>query len=157
LRVGTRPDSLLPGETLPLTSLVIAGEQYTIGMPSRKAKQLVLFERGHWCVSCRRHLALIADSAGEFAARGIEILAITHEDEVDLLGRDHRFPVHADSNLDLAEQYGLDGTDEFDKRTIRPAAILVDQDGTIRFSYVGDDSRDRPTIPALLLAIDNLV
>jgi hypothetical protein len=33
---------------------------------------------------------------------------------------------------------------------------VVDAGGVIKFSYVGDDSRDRPTVPALLLALDAL-
>lgn len=157
MSVGKRPDALLPGNTLLPTSVVIDGEHLAIGIPSRSPMQLILFERGHWCAACRRHLALLAESVQEFAGRGIEILAITHEEQRDLLGRDHGFPVQVDPNLELAARYGLDGSDEFGKHTVRPTAILVDKQGTIRFSYVGDDSRDRPTIPALLLAIDDLI
>jgi peroxiredoxin len=67
------------------------------------------------------------------------------------------FPVIADPDLSIAKSFSLVGVDEFGKTTIRPATVVVDYQGTIVFSYVGDDSRDRPTIPALLLALDNLV
>ena len=100
---------------------------------------------------------LIAEHIGEFAARNIDIVAVTHEPASDLNGRIYPFPISPDPNLELAAEFDLVGIDEFGKRTIRPATILIDESGLIRFSYVGDDSRDRPTIPALLLALDHLV
>jgi peroxiredoxin len=118
---------------------------------------MLLFERGHWCSACRRHLALIADDEAEFARRHIDIIAITHEPAVDLEGRIYPFPVIADPDLGIATSFDLVGVDEFGKTTIRPATIVVDEHGGIVFSYVGDDSRDRPTIPALLLALDSLI
>ena len=123
-------------------------------MPDRR--QLLLFERGHWCSSCRRHLALIADDQPEFARRNIDVVAITHEQASELMGRIYPFPVIADPDLSVATDFDLVGLDEFGKTTIRPATVVVDEHGKIGFSYVGDDSRDRPTIAALLLALDNL-
>jgi len=99
----------------------------------------------------------MTEQMAEFTSRDIDVVAITHEPEIDLDLRTYPFPVVADQHLELATEFDLVGVDEFGKRTIRPATILVDDHGTIRFSYVGDDSRDRPTIPALLLALDNLV
>ena len=132
------------------------GVELTIGLPAGFARQLIIFERGHWCSSCRRHLTLLAENVAAFRERGIVILAVTHEEGRDLLGRDYPFPVLGDPHLELAATYDAAGIDEAGKHTIRPAAIVVDRAGRIEFSYVGDDSRDRPTIPALLLAIDHL-
>jgi peroxiredoxin len=84
-------------------------------------------------------------------------VAITHESAGELQDRIYPFPVVPDSELSIATSFDLVGIDEFGKTTIRPATVVVDYQGTIVFSYVGDDSRDRPTIPALLLALDNLV
>ena len=101
-------------------------------------------------IDCRTH-------ATNLQARNIDVIAVTHEAASDLNGRIYPFPISPDPNLELAAEFDLVGIDEFGKRTIRPATILIDESGLIRFSYVGDDSRDRPTIPALLLALDHLV
>ena len=133
------------------------GQKLALGRAAIGRSQMLLFERGHWCASCRRHLGLMTEQIAEFTSRDIDVVAITHEPASDLDGRMYPFPVIADPHLELAADFDVIGVDEFGKRTIRPATILVDDRGTIRFSYVGDDSRDRPTIPALLLALDNLV
>jgi peroxiredoxin len=157
LTVGTRPASLLPGATI-RTAVVEHGDgRLILGQAMPGQYQLLLFERGHWCSSCRRHLALIADDGPEFARREIDIVAITHEPAGELKDRIYPFPVIADPDLSIAMSFDLVGVDEFGMRTIRPASVVVDDRGTIVFSYVGDDSRDRPTIPALLLALDNIV
>jgi peroxiredoxin len=154
--VGIRPDSLLPGATIRPAVVEHGDERLVLGQAMADRHQLLLFERGHWCSSCRRHLALIADDQAEFARRNIDIVAISHEPPRDLMGRIYPFRVIADPDLSIAASFDLVGVDEFGKTTIRPASIVVDDRSTIVFSYVGDDSRDRPTIPALLLALDNL-
>ena len=155
--MGVRPATLEPGRAIRNAIVQIDGEKVALGHAAAGRLQMLLFERGHWCSSCRRHLGLIAEQRNEFAARNIDIIAVTHEAVSDLNGRIYPFPISPDPNLELAAEFDLVGIDEFGKRTIRPATILIDESGLIRFSYVGDDSRDRPTIPALLLALDHLV
>jgi peroxiredoxin len=133
------------------------GREAVLGLAEPGRLQMLLFERGHWCSSCRRRLALVSESMDAFAERGVDVLAVTHEAEDAVRGRIYPFPLVADPDMDLAGQFDLIGTDEFDVRTIRPSTIIVRDTGEIAFSYVGDDSRDRPTVPALLLALDNLV
>lgn len=156
LAVGVRPDSLLPGGEIREAVVPLGDQRITLGRSAPGKLQLLLFERGHWCSSCRRHLAMVVDDQAAFTERSIDIVAVTHEGASDLADRIYPFPVIADPDLSLASSFDLAGVDEFGKRTIRPASIVVDERGRIVFSYVGDDSRDRPTIPALLLAIDNL-
>jgi peroxiredoxin len=154
--MGVRPASLMPGQFSPATQVNVGPDVVKIGMAESQQLQMVLFERGHWCSACRRHLALIADQADEFGQRGVALLAVTHEGASDLMGRVYPFPTIPDPDLAIAMRYDLVGDDEFGKRTIRPATLVVDVAGIIKFSYVGDDSRDRPTVPALLLALDTL-
>jgi peroxiredoxin len=154
--MGLRPDSLTPGQVLPATQANVGPAAVMIGIAASRELQLVLFERGHWCSACRRHLALIAEQADEFSQRGVELLAVTHEGANDLIGRVYPFPTIPDPDLAIATRYDVVGDDEFGKRTIRPTTLVVDAGGVIKFSYVGDDSRDRPTVPALLLALDAL-
>ena len=154
--MGVRPSSLLPGTRLVPIDVAHKGHPITLGIADPGRRQMLLFERGHWCASCRRHLALIAESSDEFVGRGYDIVAITHEDDVSLAGRPYPFPLIADPELDLAAEFDLIGIDEFGTRTIRPATVVVDENNIVAFSYVGEDSRDRPTVAALLLAFDNL-
>ena len=153
--MGLRPDSLLPGRVAPAISGADTNQVLTIGRASDGRLQLLLFERGHWCASCRRHLALAAEHAQAFIERDIDVIAVTHESQLDCLGRVYPFPLVADADLEIATQFDLTGIDEFGAHTIRPAAVVVRESGEVVLSYVGDDSRDRLTIPALLLAIDN--
>ena len=155
--MGTRPASLQTGLAIRAAVIDSGGQKLALGQAATGRLQMLLFERGHWCSSCRRHLGLINGQIAEFTTRAIDVVAITHEPASDLSSRIYSFPIIADPNLELAADFDVVGDDEFGKRTIRPATILVDEHGTIRFSYVGDDSRDRPTIPALLLALDNLI
>ena len=126
----------------------------TRAQPGRRL--LLVFERGHWCATCRRHLSLLAEQIDEFAQRGIDVLAVTHESANELIGRVYPFSVIADPDLIIGWQLDLVHFDEDGKETMRPSVVIVEPDGTILFSYVGDDSRDRPTIPALFLGIERL-
>jgi peroxiredoxin len=156
LIVGHRPESLEPGRTLTPESVEQSDRAATLGAAAPGRLQLLLFERGHWCAACRRHLALISDGYDAFSERKIDIVAVTHESVDAMSDRIYSFPLFADPLLELAARFDLTGIDEFGVPTIRPSTIIARHSGEIVFSYVGDDSRDRPTIPALLLAIDNL-
>ena len=154
--MGMRPRSLEPGNVL--TPLVVrqGATAASLGSSGPGRFQMLMFERGHWCSSCRRRLALIMESFDEFVRRRIDVVAVTHEAADVLRDRVYPFAVIADPELEIAARFEVEGVDEFGARTIRPSTILVRDTGEIAFSYVGDDSRDRPTIPALLLALDNL-
>jgi peroxiredoxin len=95
---------------------------------------------------------------GEFDQRSVEVLAVVHESldqlRTVLLASELAFPIGADVDLAVSEAIEIVGIDEFGMRTIRPTAILIRPNGEVAFSYVGDDSIDRLTVPALLLAVD---
>ena len=152
--MGQRPEHLEPGRTLSPVTVELNGAPLVLGCGTPGRNQLLLFERGHWCAACRRHLALIADEHAAFAGRHLDQVAVTHEEPGELQSRIYPYPVIADPDLQIAERFGVVRVDEFAKLTIRPTAIVATVECKILFSYVGDDSRDRPTIPALLLALD---
>lgn len=158
--MGFRPSILEPGGLFPSVTLDGSAAEVVVGDPDDGFMQLVLFERGHWCVTCRRHLSQIAAAIDEFRRRNVEVVAVTDESLDDLrastLRERYSFPLGVDVELTVSEQLGLAGIDEYGKYTIRPAAIVVRAGGLIAFSYVGDDSIDRLSVPALLLAIDRL-
>jgi peroxiredoxin len=101
---------------------------------------------------------LVAVAIDEFRKRRTEVVAIVHESLDDLksaaLRAAYPFSIGSDHSLAVSESLELVGTDESGKWTIRPSTIVVRPDGEIAFSYVGDDSIDRLSVPALLLALD---
>lgn len=53
----------------------------------------------------------------------------------------------------MIEHYGVFHQHEPKGRPIaRPAAFVIDGEGVIRYRYVGDDPRDRPSADELLTA-----
>jgi peroxiredoxin len=158
--MGVRPAALEAGEVLAVVSLAGVPNDVTIGDPVVGSMQLVLFERGHWCPACRRHLHQVAEAHDQFGKRSVEVVAVTHERLDDLrhaaLPDTYPYAIGVDPDLTLSGSLGLTAHDEHGKWTIRPAAIVVRPGGEIAFSYAGDDSIDRLSVPALLLAIDRL-
>ncbi len=101
-------------------------------------------------------MALVSEQISEFDRLGIKVVAIVHESALDAGLRPYDFPVIADPELQIAAAFEMVHVDEYGKQTIRPAVIVVNDAGKVLFSYAGDDSRDRPTLPALLLALESI-
>lgn len=67
------------------------------------------------------------------------------------------FPVLSDPGLEVVDRFGLRHVDEPEGRRIaRPALILLDRSGVVRYAHVGDHPRDRPAIGAILLGLESL-
>lgn len=151
--MGVRPPHLVPGEKL---SPGLVRDQFGQGKVQDCAA-LIFFERGHWCSACRRHLTQITEHWAEIEALPVEVVVITHEPAADIAMKTYPFPVLADPDLVRANAFGLVHQDEYGMETVRPSVLLLDVAGTVLFSYVGDDSRDRPTVPAMLLALNSIL
>ena len=67
------------------------------------------------------------------------------------------FPVLSDPNLQVIHDWGLFDHDDPKGRLIpHPTTIMIDQDGTVRWSHVGTSSRERPTIDQILEVLEAL-
>jgi len=69
------------------------------------------------------------------------------------------FAVLSDPALTVIDRYGVADPEERDEaggRIARPAVILLDRMGVVRFAHVGEHARDRPTVAALLLALETI-
>lgn len=159
LRAGQRmPDFTLPDAT---------GRQVSSAMLRERGPLLVIFYRGEWCPYC--NLALRAFQAGhaDFAALGVELVAISPEqpDHALTMQQKHalEFPVLSDAGLAVARNFGLvytlderlrpiyenfgvdlparNGTASFELPV--PANYLVDRDGTVLEAHVDVDYRRR--------------
>ena len=60
-------------------------------------------------------------------------------------------PLLADPGLDVVRAYGVE---DVGSGIALPATVVVNQDGTVRWIYVGDRPIDRPLIPDVLQALD---
>jgi peroxiredoxin len=150
--MGIRPPHLNPGQLSPIASYDSTDFGGELGRAEPGTVRLLVFERGHWCDACRRHLSQLAAALDRIEAFGADLVVVTHE-SAHQIGI-HQFPVIADPDLTIGTAFGICGADEFGKFTLRPTTLLIDENGRILFSYVGGDSRDRPTVAELLLILD---
>ena len=139
LRVGQRPAHFLG-----------AHDVVTVG----------LFFRGPWCPVCRRQLIRIGERQVEWDSLGAKIIAVSScpvtdsPEDAPLLqhGIDFR---HDPGGLEI-ERLGL--THEHPDHGIiaRPATLIADTNGIIRFAHIGSHTRDRPEPEAILLGVQSL-
>jgi len=92
---------------------------------------------------------------------GADVVAIS-ADEVDLArsaAAEARLPfrIVSDPTLTIIDRFGLRHVDEPKGRSIsRPAIFVLDRNRIVRYLYVGEHSRDRPAIGAILLALESI-
>jgi peroxiredoxin len=99
----------------------------------------------------------------DFAQRHIEIAAISVDSTEDSRklsqAKGYTFPVLSDPNAEIIRRYGLlhpkggeDGRD-----IARPAEILIDSSGTVRWENLTDDIRVRARPRQVLQAFDSTI
>ncbi len=91
----------------------------------------------------------------EFQDAGIEIVAISSEDRAEASTLKNElaisFPILSDADRAVIERYGVFHENEPKGRPIaRPSVFIIDPEGIIRYRYVGEDARDRPSPDELL-------
>ncbi|MFU8806728.1 MAG: peroxiredoxin family protein [Bradymonadaceae bacterium] len=163
---STSESSLSPG--LPVKDFRlpdVRGGQASLSEILAEKKAMIVFYRGGWCPLCNMQLSKITASYGEFERRGVEIIAVSNEavekGEKLLRKLGPPYPLVADLEGEVLEELGL----VVKKRDLlgvvlgkhdfaHPAAILVDQQSHIEWSYRGRNYRDRPSVDLLLSAID---
>lgn len=94
----------------------------------------------------------------QFQRHGAAILAVSNEDhkrgaklkqELEL-----PFLLLADTERRVIQEYGVFHHNEPKGRPIsRPATFVLDEEGVIRYRYVGDSPPDRPAAEAILDAV----
>ena len=100
-------------------------------------------------------------SLPEFTTRNTEVVAIV-VDPVDQNGRvvadlGLGYRILADTNLRVIDAYGLRHDDPGVGHPIaRPATVLLDRDGVVRWTDATDNYRYRPHPDVILAAVDRL-
>jgi peroxiredoxin Q/BCP len=129
-------------------------------LSDRRGRSVALiFYRGHWCPACRRHLAQLRNAYASISRLGADILAVSTESPDAPQASDHAqtlpFPLLSDDQGRLVRSLGLAVFDDDRERWIaRPATVLIDRLGIIRFAHIGEHPRDRPALGSILLALE---
>ena len=122
----------------------------------RGSKMLMIFYRGHWCPFCVGHLQDIQSLLPELEKRGYQVLAISPEDATDMqkiadrMDRPYRFL--SDINLKVTDLYGI----RRDEELPHPAMIVLDDLGIVKWFYVGENYKQRPSAQQLRKVLDRI-
>ena len=122
----------------------------------RGSKVLMIFYRGHWCPFCVGHLQDIQSLLPELEKRGYQVLAISPEDATDMqkiadrMDRPYRFL--SDINLKVTDLYGI----RRDEELPHPAMIVLDDLGIVKWFYVGENYKQRPSAQQVRKVLDRI-
>lgn len=122
----------------------------------RGSKVLMIFYRGHWCPFCVGHLQDIQSLLPELEKRGYQVLAISPENATDMqkiadrMDRPYRFL--SDINLKVTDLYGI----RRDEELPHPAMIVLDDLGIVKWFYVGENYKQRPSAQQLRKVLDRI-
>ena len=154
LSVGFRaPDFELPRK--------IGEAPYRLSAHLEQGPVVVLFFPLAFSGVCTKEICAVAEDFDSWTDLGAEVVAIS----VDSAFVNHRFaqetgatfPILSDFNKETAAAYGVLNDDYFGMRGVADrSAFLVSQDGTIRYSWMGDDSDGLPDFDAIKAAVRDL-
>ncbi len=158
------PRHPVPALNVPLTS----GGRFVLGAAPGERFDLVVFYRGLHCPICAKYLIELERLAAEFAQRGVNIIAVSSDDEDR--GKQMAEKVKASGlsfgyglSLKSARQWGLYISESRGKTSIgieeaplfsEPGVFLVRPDGTLYYGAVQTMPFARPQFQDLLGAID---
>jgi peroxiredoxin len=111
---------------------------------------------GGWVPFCVGHLQDIQSLLPELEKRGYQVLAISPEDATDMqkiadrMDRPYRFL--SDINLKVTDLYGI----RRDEELPHPAMIVLDDLGIVKWFYVGENYKQRPSAQQLRKVLDRI-
>jgi len=162
------PTSLIPREKVPALSLPLVGKgTFTLGESKPESFDLLVFYRGLHCPLCAKYLLELERLAPEFAAKGVNIIAISSDDKeraqkmaekINAKGVRIAYglalPVARSWGLYISQSKGQTsiGIDE-PAKFIEPAVYLVRPDGTLYYGAVQTMPFARPQFQDLLGAV----
>lgn len=158
------PRHPVPALNVPLTT----GGRFVLGANPGQRFDLIVFYRGLHCPICAKYLQELERLAPEFAARGVQIVAVSSDTEergrqmAEKVGAS-ALPVGYGLSLKSARQWGLFISTTRGKTSIgieepalfsEPGIFIVRPDGTLYYGAVQTMPFARPSFTDLLGAID---
>jgi peroxiredoxin len=161
--------ALLPRHPVPALNVpLIGGGRFVLGASPGENFDLVVFYRGLHCPICAKYLLELERLAPEFAKRGVEVLALSSDEESR--GAEMAQKVQANGvkfgyglSLRSARQWGLYISTSRGKTSIgieepalfsEPGVFIVRPDGSLYYGAVQTMPFARPQFQDLLGAID---
>lgn len=161
--------ALMPRDPVPALNVALTtGERFVLGANPGENFDLVVFYRGLHCPICAKYLIELESLAPDFAARGVQVLAVSSDDAER--GRQMADKVNAKNlkfgyglTLKSARQWGLYISAGRGKTSIgieepalfsEPGVFIVRPDGTLYYGAVQTMPFARPPFQDLLGAID---
>lgn len=164
-----RSSSLMPRYPVPALNVALTtGGRFVLGAQPGEKFDLLVFYRGLHCPICVKYLLELERLAPEFAARGVQVVAISSDDE-DRAGQmadkvsASGFKLGYGLSLRAAREWGLYLSASRGKTSVgidepavfsEPGVFIVRPDGTLYYSAVQTMPFARPPFQDLLGAID---
>ena len=163
------PQALLPRHPVPALNLaLVEGGRFVLGASPGERCDLIVFYRGLHCPLCAKYLLELERLSGEFASRGVQIVAVSSD--TDERAKEMAQKVQAKGvkfayglSLKSARQWGLYISTSRGKTSIgieepalfsEPGVFIVRPDGTLYYGAVQTMPFARPGFQDLLGAID---
>ena len=158
------PRHLVPSLNVPL----VGGGRFVLGANPGEHFDLIVFYRGLHCPICAKYLIELERLAPEFHARGVNVLAVSSDDETRAQAMSDKVQsaglrfAHG-LNLRSARQWGLYISTSRGKTSVgieepalfsEPGVFLVRPDGSLYYGAVQTMPFARPQFQDLLGAID---
>lgn len=162
-RGDTERAAAMVGKPLPMTTLLHQDEQ-VLDLNTYKGKKNVLLVllrgyAGYVCVYCAAQTKALRDHVAEFEDLDTEIVVVYpgNRDRLDAFLRSYSSLVDDEGVPPFTMAYDPD-FELVDTLMLRadlalPSTLLLDQDGVVRYAYIGVDKVDRPNAKSLLDAI----
>lgn len=158
------PTLPLPRQRAPeLTVETVDGDTWSLHDQEPEAFTLVVAYRGVHCPVCKSYLETLTDLRGDYAERGVEVVAVSMDSEArarkahqdwDVGG----FPIGYGMTEEAARAWGLylsEGIkDEEPDLFSEPGLFLVQADGTLHYAAVNSAPWGRPHLPSFLKSVD---
>lgn len=115
---------------------------------------VLFFYPGDWSSVCTDQMSQVQEEIGRFRDRGARVLGISADSPWSHRAwaeeRGIGFPLLADFNKEVIEQYGVRNKAGFAKRSY----FVIDRDGVVRAKRVEESPRDQPEVEAILDDLD---
>lgn len=164
-----RSSALMPRYPVPALNVALTtGGRFVLGAQPGDKFDLLVFYRGLHCPICAKYLLELERLAPEFAARGVQVVAISSDDEdraVQMAAKVSANGLKLGYGLSLraAREWGLHLSASLGKTSIgidepavfsEPGVFIVRPDGTLYYGAVQTMPFARPQFQDLLGAMD---
>ena len=161
----THTQKLIPGLPAPrFEAMTTAGNRWALGMSEKTKLTLLIFYRGSFCSYCRTNLQDFDAHADEFSKRGVEVVFVSADDEVQA-----RFAVDSWDVKKLGVCYGASvqqmkewglfmsaGSSAMKQPEVfsEPGLFLVKDDMTLLYQVLNSAPFGRPSAGDMIAMLD---